>query len=115
MNQGVKLLIYPVNDLEKAKEQFGQFLGLKPYTDTPNYVGYLLDGQEIGLDPNGHRIGSGGPVSYWQVDNIQDSLQILLEAGGEIIQDVKDVGGGKLIALVKSVYGNIFGLLQLPK
>ncbi len=114
MNQGVRLLIYPVKDLEKAKAQFDKFTGVKPYTDTPNYVGYMVDGQEIGLDPVGHKVSCDGPVSYWQVDNIRDSLKILLEAGGEIIQDVRDVGGGKLIAIARGAHDNIFGLVQLP-
>lgn len=115
MNQGVRLIIYPVDDIAKAKMQFDEFTGVKPYTDTPNYVGYMVDGQEIGLDPIGHRFSTCGPVSYWQVDNIRDSLRILLEAGGEIIQDVRDVGQGKLIAIAKGAHGNIFGMVQLPK
>ena len=115
MNQGVHLLVYPVNDLEKAKERFEKFTGVKPYIDSPMYVGYRLNGQEIGLDPNGHRVSCDGPVSYWDVDNIRDSLRILLESGGEILQDVRDIGGGSLIAIAKGMDGNIFGLRQVAK
>jgi len=55
-----------------------------------------------------------GPVGYWQVNNIQKSLQLLLDAGAHTQQEVQDVGGGKLIASVKDADGNIIGLLQLP-
>jgi predicted enzyme related to lactoylglutathione lyase len=55
-----------------------------------------------------------GPVGYWQVNDIQKSLQLLLDTGAQTQQEVQDVGGGKLIASVKDADGNIIGLLQLP-
>jgi hypothetical protein len=42
-----------------------------------------------------------GPVGYWHVDDIKGSVKALLDAGAEAQQEVKDVGGGKLIASVK--------------
>jgi len=53
-----------------------------------------------------------GPVGYWQVDDIERSLQFLLEAGAQVQQQVKDVGGGKLIASVKDATGNTIGPVQ---
>ncbi len=35
-----QLVVYPVKDLEKAKELFTQLLGSDPYVDSPYYVGY---------------------------------------------------------------------------
>jgi predicted enzyme related to lactoylglutathione lyase len=87
-------------------------LGVEPYTDQPYYVGYSVDGQEIGLDPNGHRQGMTGPVGYWHIDDIKRSLGALIAAGAEVQQAVKDVGGGKLIASVKDADGNGIGLIQ---
>ncbi len=67
---------------------------------------------DIGLDPNGHKAGLTGPVSYYEVDDIQASLQTLLDAGGQLLQAVKDVGAGRRIASVKDADGNIIGILQ---
>jgi len=67
-----------------------------------------------GLDPYGHKQGMTGPVGYWQVDNIEKTLHLLLDAGAQVHQEVKDVGGGKLIATVQDGSGNIIGLMQLP-
>jgi predicted enzyme related to lactoylglutathione lyase len=53
-----------------------------------------------------------GPVPYWHVDDIRATLAALLEAGAETLQDVQDVGGGRLIASVKDTDGNLVGLLQ---
>jgi hypothetical protein len=41
-------------------------------------------------------------------------VKALLDAGAEVHQAVKDVGGGKLIASVKDADGNVIGLLQWP-
>jgi predicted enzyme related to lactoylglutathione lyase len=53
-----------------------------------------------------------GPVGYWHVDDIRTSLKALLEAGADVQQEVKNVGGGKLIASVTDVDGNTIGLVQ---
>jgi len=82
--------------------------------DEAYYVGFKIGDQDIGLDPNGHKQGMTGPVGYYHVDDIQKNLQILLDAGAQIQQEVKDVGGGKLIATVKDASDNIIGLIQLP-
>ncbi len=55
-----------------------------------------------------------GPVGYYHVDHIKESLQSLQDAGAQVQQEVKDAGGGKLIATVKDTDGNIIGLIQLP-
>jgi predicted enzyme related to lactoylglutathione lyase len=55
-----------------------------------------------------------GPVGYWQVDDITQSLHSLLDAGGQAQRAIKDVGGGKLIASVKDADGNSIGLAQSP-
>ena len=114
MNQGIKTIIYPVKDLERAKKTFNELLGIKPYADAPYYVGYRIGDQEIGLDPNGNHQGLTGPIGYYHVSDIKQSLQSLVDAGSKVIQEVKDVGGGRLIASVRAPEGNIIGLLQNP-
>ena len=114
MVQGFSVVIYPVTDLAQAKSLYRTLLGVEPYTDEAYYVGFRVGDQEIGLDPHGHTKGMTGPVGYWQVNDIQNSLQLLLDAGAQAQQEVQDVGGGKLIASVKDADGNITGLLQSP-
>lgn len=111
MNQGVKQIIYPVKDIAKAKTLFSKLLGVQPYVDGAYYVGFKVGDHEIGLDPNGHKHGM---TPYFNVDDIKQSLQLLVDAGAQVTQAIKDVGGGKLIASVKDTYGNIIGLTQEP-
>ncbi len=114
MNQGIRTVIYPVKDLAQAKMLYSKLLGVEPYMDEAYYVGFRVGDQEIGLDPNGHNKGMTGPVGYFHVSDIRQSLQALLDAGAQVLQGVKDVGGGKLIASVKDADSNIIGLIQLP-
>lgn len=109
MNKGIKTIVYPVTDLAKAKVLFTALLGNEPIVDQPYYVGYKIGDQDIGLDPNGHKHGM---TPYYQVEDIKQSLQALLDTGATTIEDIKDVGGGKLIAVVKDTEGNIIGLSQ---
>ncbi len=113
MIQELVSVIYPVKDLEKAKTLYSALLGTAPIADSAYYVGFKLGNLNIGLDPNGHNVGLNGPVSYWQVADIQESLQALLEAGAVLVQEVKDVGGGMLIASVRDADNNDIGLTQL--
>lgn len=112
MTDSLKTIIYPVTDLARAKTLYGTLLGVEPYADGEYYVGFRVDDQQVGLDPNGHSQGMTGPVGYWQVADIQESLKALLDAGAEVQQEVKDVGGGMLIASVKDADGNVTGLKQ---
>lgn len=112
MSEGVKTIIYPVEDLAAAKDLFSGLLGVAPYMDEPYYVGFEVGGQDIGLDPHGHAKGMTGPVGYWHVDDIEASLKSLLDAGAETLDEAKDVGGGKLVGAVKDANGNVIGLIQ---
>lgn len=77
-------------------------------------MGFRIEGQKIGLDPNGYSQGMTMPIGYYHVTDIQESLQSLLAAGAQIQQEVRNVADGKLIASVKDADGNITGLIQIP-
>jgi predicted enzyme related to lactoylglutathione lyase len=112
MTSGIKTIVYPVEDIAAAKRFYSEIAGVAPYADEPYYVGFRIADQDLGLDPNGHSRGMTGPVAYWHVDDIQGTLQALLDAGGETQEAIRDVGGGRLIATVKDTDGNPVGLLQ---
>jgi predicted enzyme related to lactoylglutathione lyase len=80
--------------------------------DEAYYVGFRVGDQDSGLDPHGHDKGMTGPLSYWHVDDITASLNLLLDAGAEVRQPIQDVGGGKLTASVSDADDNIIGLIQ---
>ena len=114
MNTSANLIVYPVSDTAKAKALFSKLLGVEPYAESPYYIGFRTGDQEIGLDPNGLKQGQTGPLCYFFVEDIKKSLQDLVDGGATVQQDVRDVGGGRLIAVLKDADGSPIGLLQNP-
>ena len=112
MSKGIQTILFPVENADATKALFIKLLGADPIADTPYYVGFEVAGQSIGLVPGGHKQGMPGPVAYIHVDDIKASRQQMLDAGGETVVDVRDVGNGRLVATVKDAEGNVFGLLQ---
>ena len=112
MSQGVKTVIYPVRDINQAKAVFIALLESDPVMDQAYYVQFDVNGQDVGLDPNGHAKGMTGPVHYWHVADIRERVDALRAAGATVTQEVKDVGGGTLIATLVDADGNVIGLVQ---
>ena len=108
-----KTVLTPVKDLDAAKATWSVLLG-EPTSDSPYYVGWTLEDQEVGLVPGGHSQGLIGPTPYWHVDDIAATSAALVAAGGTEQQAPQDVGGGRLVALVTDGEGNLFGLIQDP-
>ncbi len=49
MVRDIKLLVYPVGDVEKAKAFFGKFLDVEPYVASGYYVGFRVGELEVGF------------------------------------------------------------------
>ncbi len=109
MNKGIKTVLYPVKDIKQSTTLFRKFLGVEPYAEQPYYVGFKVDDQDIGLVPGNPE---GGVAAFYHVDDIKNSLQVLVDGGATIIQNIKNVGGERLIASVKDKDSNIIGLVQ---
>jgi predicted enzyme related to lactoylglutathione lyase len=112
MSSGMDLVVYPVKDLGAATAIYTILLGTKPYVEQPYYVGFKVGDFELGLDPNGHELGLQAPVGYVTVDDIKESMDLLVATGATIVHDARDIGGGLLVSAVKDADGNITGLRQ---
>ena len=110
--EGIKTVLHPVSDLEKAKAVYTALLGLPPQHDAPYYVGYDVAGQHIGLVPGGGPQGMTSPVAYWQVPDLEAKLAEVTAAGATVKEPAHDVGGDRLVATVTDPDGNVLGLLQ---
>ncbi len=110
---GLRTLGIEVEDLQAAKDFFSRALGVEPYFDQPFYVGFDLNGSELGLSPRDGQDGSGpGGVSYWRVDDIQAVRDRLIREGATEHQPVQDVGGGVQVAVIATPQGCLLGLIQ---
>jgi len=113
---GLRLAVYHVSDIEKAKIWYGKVLNVKPNFDQPFYVGFTVGGFELGLMPEkgDNSVKSAGVVAYWGVDDAKASYKKLLDSGAKPHEEVKDVGGGILAGTVIDPFGNEFGIIQNP-
>jgi predicted enzyme related to lactoylglutathione lyase len=110
--QGIKTVLHPVSDVEKAKAVYSALLGVAPQTDSSYYVGFEVAGQHVGLLPGGGPQGLTSPVAYWHVDDIEAKLADVTAAGATVKDAAKDVGRGRVVASVIDPDGNILGLIQ---
>jgi predicted enzyme related to lactoylglutathione lyase len=112
--RSLRSVIYQVDHLERARAFYEAALGRKPYFDEPYYVGFDVDGQELGLHPDISKLrpGAGGAVAYWRVDDIGATWKHLLALGAMAIEGPHDVGGGLQTAIVSDPCGNLVGLIQ---
>ena len=110
--QGIKTVLHPVSDLAKAKAVYTALLGVPPQTDESYYVGFEAAGQQIGLVPSRGPQGMTSPVAYWHVPDIEAKLAEVTAAGATVKEPAHDAGGGRLVATVTDLDGNVLGLLQ---
>ncbi len=113
--RAIRSVIYQVTDLSRAKSYYGALLGKKPYFDEAFYVGFDIDGQELGLDPDTSRRapGPGGAIAYWRVADLYAAWEHALSQGGDPIEPPHNVGKDTDVAIVADPFGNYVGLIQL--
>lgn len=110
--KGIKTVLHPVSDLAAAKTMYTALFGFPPQVDGTYYVGFELDGQHIGLVPGGGPQGMTAPVTYWQVTDLESTLDEIIAAGATLAEPIREVGGGRRVATVTDPAGNVIGLLQ---
>ena len=110
--QGIKTVLHPVSDVERAKAVYTALLGSAPQVDDSSYIGFEAEGQHIGLVPGGGPQGMTSPVAYWHVADIEAKLAEVTAAGATVHEPPRDVGGGRLVSTVTDPDGNVLGLIQ---
>jgi predicted enzyme related to lactoylglutathione lyase len=115
MLQGLRTVVYFVEDMEKAKAWYTAVLGKKPYFDEPYYIGFNVGGFELGLHPvEANAVTGTNTVAYWGVPDARKAYNDLLVKGGIEHQKIQDVGEGILTGSVIDPCGNIFGVIENP-
>ncbi|MET0622385.1 MAG: VOC family protein [Pyrinomonadaceae bacterium] len=115
MIQGLRTVIYHVEDLEKAKKWYTKVLGVKPYFDEPFYVGYNVGGFELGLDPDMDGVERGNnAIAYWGVKDVKAAHKRIQEMGAKNLESPRNVGEGIIVTKVTDPFGNVLGLIQNP-
>ena len=106
MSAAIRSLVIPVSELDAAKEVYTALLGA-PHTDQPYYVGYNVDGFEVSLAPGD---GTGGPVAYIDVEDLDASREALLAAGATERDAPRQVAPEARVCVLVDGDGNPIGL-----
>jgi predicted enzyme related to lactoylglutathione lyase len=115
MFQGLKTLIYNVENLDEAKAWYTRALGIEPYFDEPFYVGFNIGGFEFGLDPDMSGVSRGNnAVGYWGVADAQTAHDQLVSFGAASAVAPHDVGGGIKVSTLTDPFGNTIGIIENP-
>ena len=89
----INTIIYPVTDLEAAKAVFTAALGSGPTTDQPYYVGFEVDGQQVGLDPKARATVSTGRSPSCTSPTSRPPGRRCWTPARRSVQDPREVGG----------------------
>jgi len=106
MSPTIRTLVIPVSDLEAAKAVYTALLDA-PHTDEAYYVGYDVDGFEVGLAPDD---AAGGPVAYADVEDLDAARASLLAAGATERSAPRRVAPEVRVCVLADTDGNPIGL-----
>jgi predicted enzyme related to lactoylglutathione lyase len=106
MSTTIGSLVIPVGDLDSAKAIYTTLFG-QPHTDEAYYVGYNVNGFEIGLNPAG---GTPGPVAFADVEDLDAVRASLLQAGATEQSAPRQVAPTARICVLVDADGNPIGL-----
>lgn len=112
---GLRTTIYKVPNLEEAKEWYSKVFRTKPYFDEVFYVGFNIQGYELGLLPEEiNTIKGENVLSYWGVEDIFKTYNYLIELGATQHEEPKNVGEEIMVATIKDPWNNIIGIIYNP-
>ena len=112
---------FSVNDIQKAKEFYGQTLGLEISEAHGLLKLHLAGGTTVLVNPKPNHTPATFTILNFPVDNIEEAVDRLTKSGvrferyeGDLKTDEKGVfrGGGPLIAWFKDPAGNILSVLE---
>jgi predicted enzyme related to lactoylglutathione lyase len=104
-----------VTDLERAVAFYEKTLGLsRKYYFPDDYAGFDCGGVEIGLSTGTPtRPGKGAPCINFLVENIDETVQLLLKRGVHFVKESQETAWGGRIARFSDPDGYVMQLTQI--
>ena len=113
---GLRTASYRVSDLDSAKKWYAKVFDTSPYFDEPFYVGFNIEGYELGLMPEEKPVADKpeSVIAWWGVKDAQKAFDRLISLGAISYEAPTDVGDGIITAAVKDPWDNILGIIYNP-
>jgi methyltransferase (TIGR00027 family) len=111
----LKRIVYHVNDLDAARSWYAGILGKEPVFQSPFAVIFTVGECSLSLakDPAPPAASRSVTEVYWEVGDIQQAFQHLLQAGAVVRMPVREVLN-ICIAQVVDPFGNVIGISGAP-
>lgn len=127
MLRGLTTVSFYADDLTAAKQWYSEFLGIEAYyafpEQNPAYVEFRIGDyeHELGIIDGKYRPHpvtdqAAGEIVYWHVDDLQATLDRLLELGATVHDKITPRGaaGDFVTASVVDPFGNVLGVMANP-
>lgn len=115
------------DDVPAASAWYAEFLGIEPYFSRPGpdgvpaYVEFRVgdSADELGIinrayAPGGSASEPGGAIMHWHVDDLEGTVNRLLEMGATEYEPITARGEGFVTASVVDPFGNVLGVMYNP-
>ncbi|MFE5670648.1 VOC family protein [Agromyces sp. NPDC056523] len=121
--RGLSTITLFADDMAAAQDWYTRMLGVEPYffmpapPASPAYVEFRIgDSQhELGIIDRRYapeaQASTGGPITYWHVDDVHAAYARLLELGATAHEAVTERGPGFTTASVVDPFGNVLGVM----
>ncbi len=109
---GLRTFKLEAKDLEAATRFYTRALGKAPYFDQPFYVGFDVDGFEIGITPAESPPGVGQTTTYLAAHDVDAEMKRWIELGAKEHEAATDVGDGIRVGAVLDPFGNAVGFIR---
>lgn len=109
---GLRTLKLEARDLDAARKLYTTALGRAPYFDQPFYVGFDVDGFEIGITPAEGEPRVGQTTTYLAVHDVDAEMARWIALGCREHEAPMDVGEGIRVAAVADPFGNVIGFIR---
>lgn len=110
---GLRTLKLEAQDLAAAKHFYTRALGKEPYFDQPFYVGFEIEGYELGITPaESATAGPGQTSTYLAVNDVDAEMARWIAFGCGEHEPATDVGDGIRVGAVRDPFGNAIGFIR---
>ncbi|MFI5263555.1 MAG: VOC family protein [Candidatus Kapaibacterium sp.] len=107
-------IVFFVRELRRTAAWYGDLLGIAPYRDDADFIGFHLEMVDLGFHCLDEKAGlpSASQISYWQVGNLDETVKEFINKGATLYRKPITIPEGGRVAQMRDPFGNVIGLMQ---